>query len=73
MPLVVGKIICLTTTLRTEPAGNLIYAIGNGSLFSYDKEDTSIQCYWKGNLLSDTDISYIAYNKEYKNINHYIF
>lgn len=53
---------------RTEPAGNLIYAIGNGSLFSYDKEDTSIQCYWKGNLLSDTDISYIAYNKEYKTL-----
>lgn len=53
---------------RTEPAGNLIYAIGNGSLFSYDKEDTSIQCYWKGDLLSDTDISYIAYNKEYKTL-----
>lgn len=53
---------------RTEPAGNLIYAIGNGSLFSYDKEDTSIQSYWKGNLLSDTDISYIAYNKEYKTL-----
>ena len=34
---------------RTEPVGNLIYAIGNGSLFSYDKEDTSIQCYSKNN------------------------
>lgn len=53
---------------RTEPAGNLIYAIGNGSLFSYDKEDTSIQCYWKNYLLNDTDISYIAYSKEYKTL-----
>lgn len=53
---------------RTEPAGNLIYAIGNGGLFSYDKEDTSVQCYWKNNLLSDTDISYIAYSKEYKTL-----
>lgn len=53
---------------RTEPAGNLIYAIGNGSLFCYDKEDTSVQCFWKGDLLSDTDISYIAYSKEYKTL-----
>lgn len=53
---------------RTEPVGNLIYAIGNGSLFSYDKEDTSIQCYSKNNPLNDTDISYIAYNKEYKTL-----
>jgi hypothetical protein len=53
---------------RTEPAGNFIYAIGNGSLFCYDKEDTSVQCFWKGNLLSDTDISYIAYSKEYKTL-----
>lgn len=53
---------------RTEPAGNLIYAVGNGSLFSYDKEDTSIQCYWKNDQLSDTDISYIAYSKEYKTL-----
>ena len=42
---------------RTEPAGNIIYAVGNGSLFSYDKEDSSVQCYWKNYLLSDTDIS----------------
>lgn len=53
---------------RTEPAGNFIYAIGNGSLFCYDKEDTSVQCFWKDNLLSDTDISYIAYSKEYKTL-----
>lgn len=53
---------------RTEPAGNLIYTVGNGSLFSYDKEDTSIQCYWKNNPLSDAEISYIAYSKEYKTL-----
>ena len=53
---------------RTEPAGNIIYAVGNGSLFSYDKEDSSVQCYWKNYLLSDTDISYIVYSKEYKTL-----
>lgn len=53
---------------RTEPAGNIIYAVGNGSLFSYDKEDSSVQCYWKNYLLNDTDISYIAYSKEYKTL-----
>ena len=54
--------------IRTAPAGNLIYAVGNGDLFSYDKEDESIQCYWKNNLLTDTDISYIAYQREYKTL-----
>lgn len=53
---------------HTEPAGNLIYALGNGSLFSYDKEDTSIQCYWKNYLLNDTEISYISYQKDYKTL-----
>lgn len=53
---------------HTEAAGNIIYAIGNGSLFSYDKEDTSIQCYWKNYLLNDSEISHISYNKDFKTL-----
>ena len=53
---------------HSEPAGTLVYAIGNGSLFSYDKEDTSVQCYQKDNPLSDTDIAYIAYQSKYKTL-----
>lgn len=53
---------------HSEPAGALIYAIGNGSLFSYDKEDTSVRCYQKDNPLSDTDIAYIAYQSKYKTL-----
>ncbi|WP_289292867.1 MULTISPECIES: two-component regulator propeller domain-containing protein [Bacteroides] len=53
---------------HSEPAGNLIYALGNGSLFSYDKEDTSVHRYQKGNPLSDTDIAYIAYQSTYKTL-----
>lgn len=53
---------------HTEAAGNIIYAIGNGSLFSYDKEDTSIQCYWKDYLLNDSEISHISYSKDFKTL-----
>ena len=53
---------------HSEPAGNLVYALGNGSLFSYDKEDTSVRCYQKGNPLNDTDIAYIAYQSTYKTL-----
>ena len=53
-------------TTRTEPAGDIIYALSNGSLFSYDKEDTGIRLYDKVNTLSDTDISFIAYSSENK-------
>ena len=50
------------------PAGNIIYTVGNGGLYSYDKEDESVQCYWKENPLSDTEISNIAYNKATKTL-----
>ena len=50
------------------PAGSLIYTIGNGSLYAFDKEDESVHCYWKDNQLSDTDISHIAYNRENKTL-----
>ncbi len=54
--------------VKAEPAGNLIYVIGNGGLFSYDKEDQSVQTYWKDNQLNDTDIAHIAYNKANKTL-----
>lgn len=54
--------------IHTEPAGEIIYALGNNGLFSYNTDDTSIQCYEKKNPLSDTEITHIAYNKEYKTL-----
>ena len=51
-----------------EPAGNLIYAVGNGGLYSYDKEDESVQCYWKNQPLSDTEITNIGYQKSNKTL-----
>lgn len=53
-------------TTQSAPAGNIVYALSNGALFSYDKEDSSIRLYNKVNLLSDNNIAYIAYNKTFK-------
>ena len=50
------------------PAGNIIYAIGNGALYSFDKEDESVRCYWKDNLLNDTEIANIGYNRDNKTL-----
>ena len=47
---------------QTAPAGNLIYALSDGALFSYNTEDQSISLFNKVNLLSDTGISYIKYS-----------
>ncbi len=47
---------------QTAPAGNLIYALSNDALFSYDTEDQSIRLYDKVNILSDNSISYIKYS-----------
>ena len=47
---------------QTAPAGNLIYAVSDGALFSYNTEDQSISLFNKVNLLSDTGISYIKYS-----------
>ena len=53
---------------KVEPAGELIYTIGNGGLFSYDKEDESVSTYCKENLLNDTNIKDIAYSKPNKTL-----
>ena len=50
------------------PAGNIIYAIGNGALYSFDKEDESVRCYWKDNLLNDTEITNIGYSRDHKTL-----
>lgn len=53
---------------QTAPAGNLIYAISDGSLFSYDKKDQSISLYNKVTVLSDNNISYIKYSNIHKTL-----
>ena len=53
---------------QVEPAGNIIYAVGNGGLFSYDKEDESVTCYSKDLPLSDTEITNIGYDKSNKTL-----
>ena len=67
MPLANGIHTCLTITLPTPNLQKTIYYmfIGNGALFAYDSEDTSIRTYYKANPLSDSNISKIAYNKVY--------
>lgn len=47
---------------QTAPAGNIIYTLSDGALFSYDKEDESIRLFDKTNILSDNNISYIKYS-----------
>ena len=51
---------------QSIPVNNRIYVLSDGSLYSYDQEDTSIETYDKVNLLSDTDITHMIYNKNYK-------
>lgn len=50
---------------RCEVAGNTLFILANGGLYAYDKEDTSTHIYSKALSLSDTDISYIAYQPAY--------
>ncbi len=51
---------------QSIPVGNRVYVLSDGSLYSYDPEDTSIETYDKVNLLSDTDITHMVYNKNYQ-------
>lgn len=53
---------------RCEQAGNKLFIVANGGLYSYDKEDNSIETYSKLNLLSDSEIDYIAYNADYRTL-----
>lgn len=51
---------------RSEIVGNKLFILANGGLYAYDKDDTSIHTYSKSFPLSDTEISYIAYQSVYK-------
>lgn len=49
-------------TTQVAEAGNCVYAVANGSLYSYGKEDNSLVYYSRQTGLSDGDISHICYN-----------
>lgn len=53
---------------KALPAGNLIYTLSDGSLYSYNTEDTSLQIYNKTNLLNDVEIKDIAYIQSYNTL-----
>ena len=53
---------------RSEVIGSKLFILANGDLYAYDKEDTSIRTYSKSFPLSDTEISYIAYQSVYKSL-----
>ncbi len=53
---------------KTAPAGNIIYVLSDGSLYSYNTEDSGIQTYDKTNYLNDVVIKDIEYNKTYKTL-----
>jgi len=44
-----------------EPAGNMVYVLSSGSLFSYNVNDKSVSVYNKVYPLNDTDIAHIAW------------
>ena len=52
-----------SSTNSVEESTDLVYVVANGSLFSYGKEDNSINQYLKGQELNDNDITFIRYNK----------
>lgn len=52
-----------TTTKITE-SNNHVYAVADGSLYSYNKEDNSITHYSRQTGLSDNDINHISFNPE---------
>ncbi len=51
-----------------QPAGNTIFVLASGALFSYHKNDNSVQTYDKTTVLNDVDIAHIAYNKAVKRL-----
>ena len=46
-----------------EQGGNKLYVLASNSLYSYNKNDKSIQTYDKTSGLSDMDIRFIGWNK----------
>lgn len=52
------------STTNVAEANNTVFAIANGSLYSYGKEDQSLKFYSRQNGLSDNGITNIGYNQE---------
>ncbi|WP_304247470.1 two-component regulator propeller domain-containing protein [Parabacteroides gordonii] len=52
------------TTTNIAEGNNHVYAVANGSLYSYNKEDNSITHYSKQTGLSDSDINNLIFNPE---------
>lgn len=53
---------------QTIVAGNIVYVLSSGSIFTYDIEDTSVYTYDKVNTLNDNEVKQIAYNKANKTL-----
>ena len=47
-----------------QKAGDRLYILASGALYSYDETDNEVRLYDKINTLSDIDITHIAYSKE---------
>lgn len=57
-----------TNATDCEIAGEKIYVLASGSLFSYNKKDNEVILYDNLNTLNDIDIKHIAYCKEIKGL-----
>lgn len=49
-----------------QVAGDKLYILASGALYSYNRSDSEVRLYDKINTLSDIDITHIAYCKEIK-------
>ena len=58
---------CYTTTCVAE-TDNYVYAVADGTLYRYGKDDNSIKSYSIQDRLSDTDILLIRYNSSVKKL-----
>jgi hypothetical protein len=54
--------------VRVEVAGLRVFTLANGSLYAYDTEDGSLNCYSKQQPLSDCDIAHIKYDSSSKTL-----
>lgn len=52
------------STTAVEEAADKVFALADGSLFSYGKEDNSLKQYFKGSDINDSEIKFIRYNKK---------
>lgn len=60
--------LCYHDISHVEPAGDKVYVLANGNIFSYNKNDHSLQEYNKLNALNSSDITHIAWVKSQKKL-----